>query len=127
MTKIKLPKSVVDAAKAQTSDFELRDTIVPGFICKVTPTGRKVFMLQYRTNSGMRRKPELGQFGELTVEPARSPAQDWPAFEECATGFVHDEELGWLVESDMAGGDFTVQAMKTLQLDLRAEFQARRF
>ncbi|AGW93394.1 site-specific integrase [Cupriavidus sp. DF5525] len=79
MTKIKLTKSVVDAAKAQTSDVELRDTIVPGFICKVTPTGRKVFMLQYRTNSGMRRKPALGQFGELTVELARSLAPDWLA------------------------------------------------
>jgi hypothetical protein len=36
-------------------------------------------MLQYRTNSGVRRKPKLGQFGELTVEQARSLAQDWLA------------------------------------------------
>lgn len=79
MAKIKLTKSVVDAAQAQTCDVELRDTIVPGFLCKVTPTGRKVFMLQYRTNSGVRRKPALGQFGELTVEQARSLAQDWLA------------------------------------------------
>ncbi len=79
MAKIKLTKSVVDAAQAQACDVELRDTIVPGFLCKVTPTGRKVFMLQYRTNSGVRRKPSLGQFGELTVEQARSLAQDWLA------------------------------------------------
>lgn len=79
MAKIKLTKSVVDGARAQTGDVELRDTIVPGFLCKVTPTGRKVFMLQYRTNSGVRRKPALGQFGELTVEQARSLAQDWLA------------------------------------------------
>ncbi|WP_070155779.1 tyrosine-type recombinase/integrase [Sphingobium phenoxybenzoativorans] len=79
MAKIKLTKSVVDAAQAQTCDVELRDTIVPGFLCKVTPSGRKVFMLQYRTNSGVRRKPALGQFGELTVEQARSLAQDWLA------------------------------------------------
>ena len=79
MAKIKLTKSVVDAAQAQTCDAELRDTTVPGFLCKVTPTGRKVFMLQYRTNSGVRRKPALGQFGELTVEQARSLAQDWLA------------------------------------------------
>lgn len=79
MAKIKLTKSVVDAARAQTNDIELRDTIVPGFLCKITPTGRKVFMLQYRTNSGVRRKPALGQFGELTVEQARSLAQDWLA------------------------------------------------
>ena len=48
MAKIKLTKSVVDTAQAQTCDVELRDTLVPGFLCKVTPTGRKVFMVQYR-------------------------------------------------------------------------------
>lgn len=79
MAKIKLTKSVVDAAKPQSNDIELRDTLVPGFLCKITPTGRKVFMLQYRTNSGVRRKPSLGQFGELTVEQARMLAQDWMA------------------------------------------------
>ncbi|KGG85026.1 MULTISPECIES: tyrosine-type recombinase/integrase [Comamonas] len=79
MAKVKLTKSVVDTAQAQTCDVELRDTLVPGFLCKVTPTGRKVFMVQYRTNSGVRRKPALGQFGELTVEQARSLAQDWLA------------------------------------------------
>jgi hypothetical protein len=31
--------------------------VVPGFLCKITPAGRKVFMLQYRTNAGERRKP----------------------------------------------------------------------
>ena len=79
MAKIKLTKSVVDAATPQSNDIELRDTLVPGFLCKITPTGRKVFMLQYRTNSGVRRKPSLGQFGELTVEQARMLAQDWMA------------------------------------------------
>jgi hypothetical protein len=36
-------------------------------------------MLQYRTNAGERRKPALGQYGELTVEQARSLAQEWLA------------------------------------------------
>jgi len=76
MAKIKLTKTIVDAAKPGAQDIELRDTLVPGFLCKVTPTGRKVFMVQYRTNAGERRKPSIGQFGELTVEQARSLAQD---------------------------------------------------
>ncbi|WP_175822171.1 site-specific integrase [Burkholderia sp. BCC0419] len=79
MAKIKLTKSTVDAAEITGNDYELRDTIVPGFLCKVTAHGRKVFMLQYRTNWGERRKPKIGQFGELTVEQARSIAQDWLA------------------------------------------------
>jgi integrase len=79
MAKIKLTKSAVDAAEVTGKDYELRDTIVPGFLCKVTTRGRKVFMLQYRTNWGERRKPKIGQFGELTIEQARSIAQDWLA------------------------------------------------
>lgn len=79
MARLKLTKSVVDAAQPQAQAVELRDTQVPGFLCKITPTGRKVFMLQYRTNAGERRKPALGLFGELTVEQARSLAQDWLA------------------------------------------------
>ena len=79
MAKIKLTKSAVDAAQPQAQAIELRDTLVPGFLCKITPAGRKVFMLQYRTNAGERRKPALGLFGELTVEQARSLAQEWLA------------------------------------------------
>lgn len=79
MAKIKLTKSAVDAAQPQAQPVELRDTVVPGFICKVTPAGRKVFMLQYRTNAGERRKPAIGLYGELTVEQARALAQDWLA------------------------------------------------
>lgn len=75
----KLTKSTVDAAPLIGKDYELRDTIVPGFLCKVTAGGRKVFMLQYRTNWGERRKPSIGRFGELTVDQARSIAQDWLA------------------------------------------------
>ncbi|KSR45984.1 tyrosine-type recombinase/integrase [Pseudomonas aeruginosa] len=79
MAKIKLTKSAIEAAQPESEPVELRDTLVPGFLCKVTPAGRKVFMLQYRTNSGERRKPSLGLFGELTVEQARSLAQAWLA------------------------------------------------
>ncbi|SEO22967.1 Site-specific recombinase XerD [Rhodospirillales bacterium URHD0017] len=79
MAKIKLTKTVVDAATLRAKEYELRDTIAPGFLLKVTPAGRKIFMVQYRTNTGERRKPAVGRFGELTVEQARSIAQDWLA------------------------------------------------
>ena len=79
MPTIKLTKTVVDSATPENTDYELRDTITPGFLCKITPTGRKVFMLAYRTNSGERRKPAIGTFGALTVDQARTIAQDWLA------------------------------------------------
>lgn len=39
MAKIKLTKSAVDAAQPQDKAVELRDTVVPGFLCKITPAG----------------------------------------------------------------------------------------
>lgn len=36
MPSIKLTKCVVDAARPTTRDYEIRDTIVPGFLCKIT-------------------------------------------------------------------------------------------
>jgi len=77
--KTKLTKTVVDTANAAEKEYELRDTVVPGFMLRVTPNGRKTFMVQYRTNSGVRRKPALGRVGEITVEQARRIAQDWLA------------------------------------------------
>ena len=39
MAKIKLTKSAVYAAQPQAQAVELRDTLVPGFLCKITPVG----------------------------------------------------------------------------------------
>src|ERR1700719_4151637 len=77
MAKIKLTKTVADAARPETVPYELRDTIIPGFLLKVTPTGRKIFMLAYVANDGQRRKPAIGQLGEITVDQARGIDQDW--------------------------------------------------
>lgn len=76
MATVKLTKTVIETAVPQDKDYELRDTIVPGFHCKITTKGRKIFALQYRTNSGERRKPTIGKFGELIVEQARDIARD---------------------------------------------------
>jgi len=77
MAKRKLTKLVVEKAAPDSKDFEIRDTEVPGFLCKVTPAGSKTFMVQYRTLAGIRRKPKIGLLGELTVEQARQIAKDW--------------------------------------------------
>lgn len=79
MAKAKLTKTLVDQSEPGAKEYEIRDTIAPGFLLKVLPSGRKVFMLAYRTNAGVRRKPSIGRFGELTVEQARDIAKDWLA------------------------------------------------
>lgn len=41
MAKAKLTKSAVDAVQPQAQPVELRDNLVPGFLCKVTPIRSK--------------------------------------------------------------------------------------
>jgi len=79
MPKLKLTKTVAEGATPEAKDYEIRDTAVPGFVLKVTPAGRKMFMLAYTAANGQRRKPAIGRFGEITVEQARGIAQDWLA------------------------------------------------
>ncbi len=79
MPRLKLTKTIVDAAQVKSDPYELRDTVRPGFLLKVTPAGRKVFMIAHIANNGQRRKPAIGRFGEITVEQARAIAQGWLA------------------------------------------------
>jgi integrase len=79
MAKIKITKTAVDAATPKERDYELRDTVIPGFLIKITPAGRKIFMIAYVAYNGQRRKPAIGRYGEITVEQARGIAQDWLA------------------------------------------------
>jgi hypothetical protein len=77
MPKLKLTKTAADAARPETVPCELRDTNLPGFSLKVTPTGRKIFMVANVANDGQRHKPARGRIGEITVEQAHGIAQDW--------------------------------------------------
>ena len=49
MPRIKLTKSAIDALPTPSSDVVYWDAASPGFGVKVTPRGRKVFVVLYRT------------------------------------------------------------------------------
>lgn len=70
----KITKRLIDATAAAGKDIFLWDDGLPGFGLKVTPSGRKVFVLQYRIVRRSRRIT-LGAFGALTADQARSLAQ----------------------------------------------------
>ncbi len=73
----KLTKRTVDAAKAGERDQFVWDEDQPGFGLKVTPAGRKVFVLQYRIGgrAGRTRRLTLGTLGQLTPDQARDDAK----------------------------------------------------
>src|SRR5258705_414813 len=77
MPRIKLTKSSIDKLPVSTSDIVYWDSDCPGFGMKVTPKGRKVFVVLYRTSgAGSKlRKYTIGPHGRVTLHQARVAAQ----------------------------------------------------
>src|ERR1700757_940753 len=75
--RIRLTKSAIDALPTAKSDVVYWDAGYPGFGVKVTPKGRKVFIVLYRTGgAGSRlRKYTIGPPGRLTPPQAGVAAQ----------------------------------------------------
>jgi len=72
--KVRLNKTSIDQLDLKKSDYFVWDTQLPGFGIRVYPTGRKVYLIQYRAGSDTRRY-KLGHHGHLTVQQARKAAQ----------------------------------------------------
>ena len=77
MPRIKMTKSNIDALPIGKSDIVYWDAGHPGFGVKVTPKGRKVFVVLYRTGgAGSRlRKYTIGPYGRVTLHQAQVAAQ----------------------------------------------------
>src|SRR6516162_7437891 len=77
MPRIKLTKSAIDALPTAATDVVYWDAGCPGFGVKVTPKGRKVFIVLYRTGGGgsKLRKYTIGPYGRVTLHQARVAAQ----------------------------------------------------
>jgi integrase len=82
MPTVKLTKSRIEGVPAGDRDVILWDTEAKGFGCKITPTGRRVYLVKYRVGGGRQgrvRKPMIGSHGEITVDQARKTAREWLA------------------------------------------------
>ncbi|MFL5053817.1 MAG: tyrosine-type recombinase/integrase [Microvirga sp.] len=68
---------MIDALPTPSSELVYWDETLPGFGVKVTPAGRKVFVVLYRTaGAGSRlRKYTIGPYGRVTLHVARNEAQ----------------------------------------------------
>ena len=77
MPRIRLTKGAIDALPTLASDVLYWDAALSGFGVKVTPKGRKVFLVIYRTGgAGSRlRKYTIGPYGRVTLHQARLAAQ----------------------------------------------------
>src|SRR5690348_12918890 len=75
--KVHLSKSAVDKITCGDKETVFWDSSLTGFGLKVTPKGRKVFIVLYRTRDGRGklRKFTIGPFGQITLAAARRSAQ----------------------------------------------------
>lgn len=72
--KTKITKRIVEAMKPGLRDAFLWDTDIPGFGCKVTPKGARIYLLQY-SRGGRARRFTIGRHGaEFTADEARRKA-----------------------------------------------------
>jgi hypothetical protein len=77
----RLTKRTVDAAEPTGQEYFLWDADLRGFGLRVLRSGRKSYVVQYRTGGrgGPTRRKALGLHGVLTAEEARSEARKWLA------------------------------------------------
>lgn len=74
----KIMKRSVDALDAGEKDLYLWDSELAGFCVKVTPTGRKVYLVQYRIGGrgGATKRVTIGIHGTFTPDQARDKARN---------------------------------------------------
>lgn len=72
-----LTKRLIDSLVPGNADYIVWDDKLSGFGLKITPSGRKVYLLKYRTTDGRQRKPAIGVHGPITCEQAREIALEW--------------------------------------------------
>lgn len=73
---MKLTKRTVDALRYEGSGAEMRvsDSELRGFAVVAYPSGRKRYVVRFRTSDGRRRQVAIGYHGEVTAEQARRQA-----------------------------------------------------
>lgn len=83
---VRLTKRIVDGATPKEKDAYIWDSSLKGFGLKVTPSGRKVYIVQYRLGGrkGRTRRVTIGAHGTLTTEEARGAAKQ--ALGQVSTG-----------------------------------------
>jgi integrase len=74
LTKLLIEKAPLDHARAR--DVFLWDSRVPGFGVRIYPTGKRMYVFQYRTKGRQQRRIAIGLHGPFTVERAREAAAD---------------------------------------------------
>ena len=67
----KLTQAVVEKCEPSIGDYEIVDTLIPGFVLRVRPSGVKAWEYRYRNQEGRQRRYVVGRFPGLGATAAR--------------------------------------------------------
>jgi integrase len=70
----RLTKKTVEAAEVRAVEYFLWCDDLPGFGCRVLPSGKRSYLVQYRA-AGRTRRAAIGLHGRITAEEARKEAK----------------------------------------------------
>jgi integrase len=75
----KLMANIIKTLRPKEQPYEVRDTILPGFLLRVQPSGAMTYYLAYRTTDGRKTRYRIGAVGAVTPAQARDMAEQLSA------------------------------------------------
>ena len=67
----KLTQAVAEKCEPNSGDYEIVDTLIPGFVLRVRPSGVKAWEYRYRNQEGRQRRYVVGRFPGVGAMAAR--------------------------------------------------------
>jgi hypothetical protein len=74
MVKIRFATAVLHGLKPRKVRYDVHDSEDTGLLLRVSPQGRKTWMVNYRSNTGVKQQRALGKFPAMGVAEARQAA-----------------------------------------------------
>jgi hypothetical protein len=74
MVKIRFADAVLHGLKPRKIRYDVQDSEGSGLLLRVSPQGRKTWMVNYRSNTGIKQQKALGKFPAMSVAEARQAA-----------------------------------------------------
>ena len=74
MVKIRFADAVIHGLKPRKVRYDVHDSQDTGLLLRVSPQGRKTWMVSYRSNTGVKQHRALGKFPAMSIAQARQAA-----------------------------------------------------
>jgi hypothetical protein len=74
MVKIRFVNAAIHGLKPRKVRYDVQDSEDTGLLLRVSPQGRKTWMVNYRSETGVKQQRALGKFPAMSIDEARQAA-----------------------------------------------------